>query len=835
MRSARWATEPVVGLVLASWRQHGRHYLATFLAIFLGVGFCAATLSLTSAARRGAGDAVAIRYSKADVVAFAGDQPTAGMVLRISALPDVTAVAVVDTGVLHVTWPGSHVAGPENVSEIPSSDGLRWQQLAAGVFPSSPTQVVVDADLAAAKGVVVGSTLRLDAGSPAQTVTVVGLVRSAKGVEGVSPIFGQAGSLARWRAAAPEHEIDVAGSAGVAQTALAQEVQRIVPSLTVSTTDSLRTEAVSSLSNRVDVLGRFLQGFAVVALLVAGLVIANTFRIVMAQRTREFALLRCVGAERWQVFMMAVGEALLLGVLAGVAGTASGIALAAMLVETLNNTAIAVPLTLVAPALGTLLFPLAGGVAVTVAAVLAPASSAARSAPLTALRPGSEASLVSRGGLLQLCCGALLGVTGSALLALAMATGRLAPGLLGGLVSFIGVLALTPAAVPLAIRLAGEARRLLPRRWQGGVPVELSVLNAVRNPRRTAATAAALLVGVTLISMMSVGAASVSKTESQALDRVTPVDLTVSGGPIPAGLVERARRVDGVQQIAAAQGETVRAGSSAVDVATLRPAATAAVVRDVALRGDLADPSMVVVPVSAQALVPGGGLRPFRIQAGAVSLRLHPVLSSITSGPLLVSPAALNRLRGRLHTTALYVKVSDGADPRAVVSGLQDAIGAVSPHSRLSVDGGYAERTTYDETISVLLLISTGLLGVAVLIALVGVGNTLSLSVLERSREHGLLRALGLTRTQLRLLLANEAVLIAGAAAVLGAALGVGYGWAGTLTLLHGTTNHAPALVLPLARLGLIVSVAVGAGVLASVLPARRAVRVSPVAALAEE
>ena len=324
------------------------------------------------------------------------------------------------------------------------------------------------------------------------------------------------------------------------------------------------------------------------------------------------------------------------------------------------------------------------------------------------MRSGHEAGLESSGGLLRLGTGALLGVAGCALLALGMVTGRLALGLLGGLVSFIGVLALTPVVVPVTIRLAGESRRLLPKRWQGGVPVELSVLNAVRNPRRTAATAAALLVGVTLISMMSVGAASVSQTESRALDRVTPVDLTVSGGPIPVGLAERAGKVDGVQQIAVAQGETVRAGRLMVEVAALGSQETAAVVRDVALREELEDPSIVVVPVSAQAQVPGGGSRPFRAHVGAASLRLHPVLSSLTSGPLLVSPTALSRLGGRLHTAALYVKVSDGADPRTVVSGVQDAIGAVSPHSKLSVDGGYAERSTYDRTISVLLLIATG-------------------------------------------------------------------------------------------------------------------------------
>ena len=187
------------------------------------------------------------------------------------------------------------------------------------------------------------------------------------------------------------------------------------------------------------------------------------------------------------------------------------------------------------------------------------------------------------------------------------------------------------------------------------------------------------------------------------------------------------------------------------------------------------------------------------------------------------------------HVVALYLRVTDGADPQTVSTGLRDAIGSAAPRRGVLVTAGYTERSTYDRTISVLLLVSTALLGMAVLIALVGVGNTLSLSVLERTREHGLLRALGLTTRQLRMLLADEALLVAGTAAVLGTVLGVGYGWAGTLTLLHGTTSHAPTLALPVSRLALVVLVAVGAGLLASVLPARRAARMAPVEALNQD
>ena len=150
------------------------------------------------------------------------------------------------------------------------------------------------------------------------------------------------------------------------------------------------------------------------------------------------------------------------------------------------------------------------------------------------------------------------------------------------------------------------------------------------------------------------------------------------------------------------------------------------------------------------------------------------------------------------------------------------------------VSGGFVKRSTYDNAVTVMLAIATAMLAVAVLIALVGVGNTLGLSVLERTREHGLLRALGLTTTQLRLMLAHEGLLMAAAAGILGSLLGVVYGWAGTLTLLHGTVSTGPTLAVPWLRLVGIVAVALAAGVVAALMPARRAVRVAPTEALAQ-
>ncbi len=825
----------MVGLTIASWRQHRRRYVATFVAMLLGVGFCAATLSLIAAARAGAADAVAPQYGKTDVVAYPSDKSTTALVSRVSRLPEVAAAAEVRSAYVQIGWPAGHAPGSVAVTEMPASPALRWQALTAGKYPRGPDQVIVDANLAAAQDVTLGTHLFVGSGaSPARTVIVVGLVAPARGAVGVSPIFTGPDALRRWLVSDTWGELDMRGSPGLSQSILAERVRSLAPGLAAVTADSLRQEALSSLTNQVDVIGRFLQGFAIVALLVAGLVIVNTFRIVMTQRIRDLALLRCVGAARWQVFTISVGEAGLLGVCAAAVGTGAGIGLSALLVAAANRSSVDVPLSSVAPGMTTLVLPFVGGLMMVLAAAVAPAWWASRVAPLTALSQVAPVTIRSRAGAGQAGLGVLLGVVGSMLLAVAVQSGRLMPGIAGGLISFVGVLLLTTIVVPAAIRLAGNVVRVLPRRWRGGVPLELSVLNATRNPRRTAATAGALLVGVTLMSMMSVGAASVSATESGALDRVAPVDLTVSGGAVTQRLLEATRQVDGVRRVAALDGLRVQTGHRHLLVGSLS-VADAKVIRDPELRAELARAGVVVVPVGSQAQLPHGS-KPFTLRAGGgVAVRVTPILSSLIGGPMLVAPAVLEGLGGHPRPVALFAELAAHADPQTAVAGVQDAIAAASPARPLVVAGGFAKRSTYDRTIAMLLLVATALLGVAVVIALVGVGNTLSLSVIERTREHGLLRALGLTTGQLRLLLANEALLMAGSAALLGTALGVAYGWAGTLTLLQGATTTSPTLALPLARLLLIVGVAVAAGVLASVLPSRRAVRLSPTAALSAD
>ncbi|MBA2558828.1 MAG: ABC transporter permease, partial [Propionibacteriales bacterium] len=500
--------------------------------------------------------------------------------------------------------------------------------------------------------------------------------------------------------------------------------------------------------------------------------------------------------------------------------------LAAGLVGILNQTSIPVPMTLAAPSLLAVAIPVAAGILITVIASLAPARRSTRVAPLAALRPDAPAPVRSKAGGRRIASGVCLLGLGAATMASAMASGSVLLGTAGGVVTFVGVLALAPIVIPAAIVALGACRRVLPPDWRGGVPAELSVANAVRNPRRTAATASALLIGVTLISVLVVGASSVSASSAKALDHNNPVDLTViSTDALPTELAARVRNGKDVTQVVALRGVTARAGRLPLMVASVSGREADSVVRDPELR-DLLSSGMAVVPVSY-----AGPPAKVTLVVGGSSVALPITYSSLADGPILIPARAMAELGGPRQTVGLWIKVAADADARSVLSDLEDTLSASGP----TISGGYLERASLDKAINAMLLIATALLAVAALIALVGVSNTLQLSVIERTREQALLRALGLTRAQLRGMLAGEAVLMAVVAAFLGVGLGIVLGWAGTVTVIGRVTSQSAVLDIPWIWLAGIVAVASVAGLIASLLPGRGAARVSLARGLAEE
>ncbi len=853
-------------LALASLRQQARRYVAPVLAVVMGVAFVAASMTLTASLKASAKAALTGDLSHYAAVVLPGESGPVpeSAVAKLRQLPGVSDVVVHRSTFIELSLPSG--PRPMLVSTPPSPTSAA--RVVDGRMAAHAGEIVLSQSAASGSGLAVGDKVSLDnVGAPkdsgsakrAPTLTVVGIVDAAADPRYGSGAlaFATSGDIAAWSGATGYDEVDVAGQPGArADHVLSEVTDAVGGSAFVRTGDERAEKLLADATGGTDMLGILLLSFAAVALFVSALVIGNTFAILVARRRRDTALLRCVGATSRQVRRLALAESVVVGAAGALAGVALGIGLAAVLAQLANRTAaLGLPhLTLTLDPTAMVVPALAGLVATVLAASL-PVWRTGRVAPLEALRPALPAVGRSRASVLRLVLALLLVAGGTALLIgapMALGESRLTLGLavamLGGVTSFVGVLMLASRYVPAVARLLGGVPGRL-----AGPPGELAVDNAVRNPGRAAATSAALLVGVTLIAMMLVGGQSASASAAKEIDSHYPVDVMVSGSAaLPADAIRRVERVAGVSATAelptavadvtgtsgasGASGAPKTSGSSGAAASGAEegvplvglPAVTAQVLRDQALLDAVPPGTLLVDRDVAEQTQRTTGER-VTVKVGERHTTLVVRVGPRLPYPYMTTEVDLKRIAPQAKPTHVWLRLADGADvPRTV-----DAISAAaSDVPGLVVAGSAPERAQINDALNIALSVVTALLGISVLIAVVGVGNTLSLSVLERTRESALLRAIGLTRGQLRLTVAVEALILAAVGAVVGCVLGIGYGWAGTLAMLPG---RATVLAVPWGRLGLVVVVALVAGLLASVLPARRAARVAPAVALASE
>ena len=382
-----------------------------------------------------------------------------------------------------------------------------------------------------------------------------------------------------------------------------------------------------------------------------------------------------------------------------------------------------------------------------------------------------------------------------------------------------------PVLVPRLIRLADH----LP----GGGPVRrLATGNAVRNPRRTATTAASLLVGVTLTTAILTGLASSRTAIDRDMDDSYPLDatLTSAGAPLEASLVDRVGGTEGVTDARVLDGTVARVGGLEVPLLG-SPGA------DVVVRGpaDLSPPDgTVLLPYAVVEELPtrlGDRVWEDRELTVLVAGREHTLRVETGSGwgrAGLVSPATLAMLDADPRPMAVWARAGDGVDAEDLTGDLAALAGAAGAE----LDGGYGNRTWVYLQLDIMTGAVIGLMAVAILIALVGIANTLGLSVLERARENALLRAMGLTRRQLRRAMAAEGLLLSAVAAVLGTGIGLVFAWIGVQVMV-GSVVEGAGFTVPLAQVAAVAAVAALAGLAACVVPARRAALVTPAAGLA--
>ena len=849
-------------ITLAQMRRSAGRLTAAGVAIVIGTAFVAATLLASGVITRMTYDSIAAQYGDADLVVGATEDAPLD-VDALAATDGVAAVAPVTSTYAQLT------DGARSVyqSVVPTADDrLMPLEVTEGAMPAGADEIALPTDVAERLDVTVGDTVDVgrdvvgDDGSWQQvteTPTVVGLLDDPFGA------YSQTGGAAAvdastyttWQTDSrgepvpvTEAAVVVADGADLAatQSALAGTIDGATStdsSPWVVTTDERAAGSAAELTGGQDLMFLvFVLTFAAIALIVAGLVIANTFQVLVAQRARMLALLRCVGADKAQVGRGVLVEAGILGLIASVAGVLLGTVLgqAALWVAHAMDVPVPLPDT-VTLTWQVVVIPVLVGTLVTVGAAVVPARVATRVAPLAALRPAASPSTSRRAGKVRLVLSLLAAVVGFALLGGGAALGTLGQeptlgllaGIAGGALSFVGV---AVGAVFWLPKVAAAAGRLV---GASGPTARLAAANTLRNPRRTATTSTALLIGVTLVAMMSTGAASARVSLTAALDEQFPVDVMVASTSwdadgAPAALSDGLRAdVAGVEGVTAvADTAEVTLGLPDDDVATftaLDPGLAADVVNSPELLDGLA-PGTVVVG-SDQADLLGVTEGPLELTGPDGSAVLDVVVSESAPFTSFIALSDVAGLDGEAAVSGQYVALDDDVDAVAAVGAVQDVVADSGESAQ--VTGIASQRAMFDQVIDTMLGIVLGLLAVAVVIALIGVANTLSLSVLERRRESATLRAIGLSRAQLRGMLAVEGLLIAGVGAVLGVVLGLVYGWAGAAAAL-GVMGDV-TLSVPWRDVVLVLLVALVAGLVASVAPARTALKASPVEALATE
>lgn len=797
------------GATLSQIRHQARRRLAPALAIILGVAFVAATLTLRAGMQASLADSVAGSLTGTSAAVTARDTPlTDAQVRTIAATPGVTSI------VPEVQAPVELSAGERSETAIATTaTASQLRALQGSVDPAGG--VVLNQDAARRLNAAVGSTVRLGE----RAALVRGIV-DLQGNRGRPTVIGTGAQVLSWTGSTGYDAVLTRGGDQASVAAALRE--RLGSKVTVRTATAETDRRVSDGVVGISVITTFFALFAAVAMFVCAMVIANTFRILLAGRTRELALLRCVGASRRQVRRSVLVESLVLGAVASALGVGLGVGLVAgfqslpAASETLQLPMNRVHVTPVALGL-----PWLVGTLVTVIAAAGPARTAARTTPLAALTAHQEQTPTARTSRLRLVVGATAIVVGLAALVVGAQAGTVPVAALGGFVSFLGVIWCAPVLVP------GLARRL-GRLGGRGVTAELAVDNTTRNPRRTAATSTALLVGITLLVTMVVGAATSTKAIADQVDSQFALDLQVTGAPEAPATVTALRAIPGVERVAELHGVQAKVGDPtrgrSMPVAAV-PDEASAVLRDRSALTGLAPGTVLLDDTTAGLLSVSAG---DRVRVGATTLRV--VVAPKTVGDAaMVSTADLAAVGSHHAVGVQWLRLADGAEVSTVVDQVRRSLG-----DQVQIAGSADARAELDSVVRVVLLIVSALLGVAVLIAIVGVANTLSLSVLERRRETALLRALGLTVRQVRRMLAVEAALVCTVAALLGSILGVLYGWAGARSLL-GRFADGVGPQLPVGTLVLVLLGAAGCGLLASVAPGARAARIPPTRALAAD
>lgn len=834
------------------------------LAVVLGVMFVAGSLVLTTSLGNSFQALFATAYQNTDVQvspkplkgeATGGPALAGSRGIPASVVDKVKAVDGVASARAQVFANGAEAVG-HNRKVVPSSTGqmygTNWTgtsdvlQLRSGHGPNAPNEIAINAGLAKAGDFTVGE--RVGVLTPLDRTitkyTVVGIF----GYSGNRDSLGGETSIAFTTPVAQRvmlgqqgryTDISVRASSGVSQTTLKQRVESALgTSYQVQTGKELAKQSTDSIKSALNFFNYVLLGFAGVALFVGMFLILNTFSIIVAQRTRELALMRAIGASRNQMVGSVLLEAAVIGVLAGAVGLLAGVGVGALLGFAFTHIgggnlqlSVGVPLTAVVASF-------AVGIVVTVLAALFPSLRASRVPPVAAMREAATPDrpltrLTVFGGVVFAAGAATLGV---GLFGSLSATATLWAILAGVLVAFVGVALLTPVISKPVVGLLG-------RLFSWSTSGSLGRRNSGRNPRRTAITAAALMVGIALITGVSTILSSVQTSATNIVNSQLKADLVVSGQQTSAqaptfapSVLDSIKHTDGVGSVVGLYTDIGQYQGKAAELAAVSdPAAMAHIFGLTAASGEITSLSdhqlLLDTQTASQQHLKVGDQVTIQLARGQQTYTVAGLYKGSStaglSGPFL--PEAATAYFHTPNPSEAYIQVAGGASVKQVKDKV-DKLLADSPEVNVTDRSEYIkQQTSFLNTIQTMIEI---LLTLAIIIAALGVMNTLALSVIERTRELGLLRAIGMRRGQILGMITVESVVISVFGALLGLAVGAGLG-AAVVRALHDQGIKYLSFSWSLMVTYLVLAAVIG--IAAAVLPSIRASRLNVLAAIAYE
>jgi len=843
------------GVLARKWR-----IVLTVLAVVSGVAFVSGAFILTDSVKKAIDDLFAELAEGIDIevrttIAF-GDEATADrdpvpaeVVATVAAVEGVrlaegnliraATVIKTDGEPLATTGPSFGIAwtGP---------DGLDGRTLLEGRVAEGPGEMTLDRDSARRAGYEVGDVVTMVGPVGKGEFELVGLT----GTGGESN--GGGASIAAFDPATADDFLGAEGLVdsvyvaivdGADRESVMESIRGVVDDdLEVITGEQSAKETAGAINDIIDIFGNILLGFAAVSLFVSAFLIFNTFAIIVSQRLRELALLRAVGASTRQVRSMIVGESLVVATLATVLGVFAGMGVAVGIVALFNATGAAFPAASLIVSTRTIIVSALVGVGVTVAAAVVPALRAGRIPPVAAMRPELGFSALQKNR--RLLVGGTTFALGVVLFAVGVflqpggTGGTIGLGALGAVLLFLGISSLsTTFAAPASDVIS----RILPlpfRPMTRSVPGRLGSRNAQRTPRRTASTASALMIGLALVSTVSVVASSIQQSFKEQLQGSVTADFFISNGPgnfqgLPVTFGERLAELPELSAVSPFRGANALVAGDEKQIGAVRGSAFAELVDLDLIDGrveSLDEGRILLHRDPAEDLSVGvGDVLQVTWQNGRTSdLEVGGVYGdSSVAGNWLVGIELL----AEVSTTPprdffIGAKIADGVsieDARAAV----DAVAIDYPSAEVQDQAEFLQ--SQEDQLNQLLTIVYGLLVISIAIAVLGIANTMALSVFERTREFGLLRAVGMSRRDLKRSIRWEAIIVAVFGATLGIVVGVPLGAAVTSAL---PDTFVTTVKIPFGTLVNILIAAVLVGMVAAIGPARRAAKLDVLEAI---